>query len=52
MNLTEINASESKDGLDTLDAMPVDGRITLRTLKERVQQVRNGEGTDRGEVER
>lgn len=39
-----------------LDAMPVDGKITLRTLKERVEQAREGKSADRGaehgEVER
>lgn len=39
-----------------LDATPVDGKITLRTLKERVQGQRDGKGTahgrDNGEQER
>ncbi|WP_193169963.1 hypothetical protein [Nisaea nitritireducens] len=39
-----------------LDAVPVDGKITLRTLKDRVEQTRDAQATDRGkergEVER
>lgn len=31
-----------------LDAVPVDGKITLRTLKERLEQARDGNNADRG----
>lgn len=38
-----------KEGFNVvLDATPVDGKITLRTLKERVQQTRDGQGAGHG----
>ena len=32
-----------------LDAVPVDGKITLRTLKDRVEQARDGKSADRSQ---
>ncbi len=39
-------AFEHKDGKGyniSLDAMPVDGKVTLRTFEERVQKMKNGD---------